>query len=69
PPGTPVYAQADSADAGTTYGAIRELDEIRGLPYNNILGPVYSAPGRGLTPKDLPLSRAKKHSLSRLPKR
>jgi len=47
PPGTPIYAQVDSADADTTYGAILELDEIRGLPYNNILGPVYSVPGPG----------------------
>jgi hypothetical protein len=40
-PGTPVYAQVDSADAATNYGAVPENHEITGEPYrNNILGPV-----------------------------
>jgi len=43
PSGTPVYAQADSADASTTYGAVLEIHEINGDPYNNISGPVLPA--------------------------
>ncbi len=39
-PGTIIYAQVDSADADTDYGAIQETHEINGTPYNNILGPV-----------------------------
>jgi hypothetical protein len=45
-PGTAVYAQVDSAKAGSDYGAVLELDEILGLPYNNIYGfflPGYSS--------------------------
>ncbi|CAG0931221.1 Collagenase ColH [Thermoflexales bacterium] len=42
PTGTPVYAQVDSLDPATTYGAVHEIHEINGLPYNNILGPVLS---------------------------
>jgi uncharacterized repeat protein (TIGR01451 family) len=38
--GTPIYAQVDSADASTTYGAVLENHEISGAPYNNIRGPV-----------------------------
>jgi uncharacterized repeat protein (TIGR01451 family) len=38
--GTAVYAQVDSAAAGSDYGAVLELHEILGLPYNNIIGPV-----------------------------
>lgn len=38
PAGTPVYAQADSARAGVGLGAVAELDELTGKPYNNILG-------------------------------
>jgi uncharacterized repeat protein (TIGR01451 family) len=38
PAGTPVYAQADSARAGIGYGAVTEMDELSGAPYNNILG-------------------------------
>ena len=38
--GTPVYAQVDSADANTTYGAVLENHEIAGGVYNNITGPV-----------------------------
>jgi hypothetical protein len=43
PIGTPVYAQVDSLDLSTTFGAVRENHEINGAPYNNILGPVLSA--------------------------
>jgi hypothetical protein len=35
-PGTLVYAQADSANAASTYGAVLENHEITGDPYNNI---------------------------------
>jgi hypothetical protein len=45
PGDTPVYAQVDSYNAATTYGAVLENHEITGAPYNNILGPVYSLPG------------------------
>ena len=40
PVGTGVYAQVDSANAATTYGAVQENHEIIGGPYNNIIGPV-----------------------------
>ncbi len=46
PPGTPVYAQVDSAGEGA-YGGVLEVHEIRGEPYNNIAGPVYAMPGLG----------------------
>jgi hypothetical protein len=57
-PGTPVYAQVDSANAATTYGAILESHEITGGAYNNVAGPAYptSATSRRAsdanTPKD-----------------
>jgi hypothetical protein len=41
PAGVPVYAQVDSADALTTWGAVLENHEILGGLYNNILGPAY----------------------------
>jgi uncharacterized repeat protein (TIGR01451 family) len=41
--GTPVYAQVDSANTGTDYGVVLEIDEIKDEPYNNIVGPVLSA--------------------------
>ncbi|HEY1014758.1 MAG TPA: hypothetical protein VGE07_18750, partial [Herpetosiphonaceae bacterium] len=34
--GTPLYAQVDSDNDATTYGAVREGHEITGGPYNNI---------------------------------
>jgi hypothetical protein len=36
PAGTPVYAQVDSANANTTYGAVLENHELSGGAYNNI---------------------------------
>ncbi len=42
PTGTPIYAQVDSYNFYTNYGAVLERHEILGLPYNNILGPVLS---------------------------
>lgn len=41
--GTPVYAQVDSFNAQTTYGAVLEFHEIMGAAYNNINGPVSAA--------------------------
>ncbi|MBN1814246.1 MAG: proprotein convertase P-domain-containing protein, partial [Anaerolineae bacterium] len=41
PTSKPVYAQVDSANAGTTYGAVLETHELGGGTYNNIAGPVY----------------------------
>ncbi|MBN1934173.1 MAG: hypothetical protein JW934_05895 [Anaerolineae bacterium] len=43
PAGTVLYAQVDSAHAGTTYGGVLESHEITGGVYNNVLGPVISA--------------------------
>jgi uncharacterized repeat protein (TIGR01451 family) len=40
--GVPVYVQVDSANAGTTYGAVLEGHEMVGGPYNNIAGPAYA---------------------------
>jgi len=44
PAGTPVYAQVDSYNELTNYGAVLEYHEIYGYPYNNILGPVLVVP-------------------------
>lgn len=41
-PGTSIYAQVDSAHAGTQNGAILESHEYVNGPYNNIAGPVAS---------------------------
>jgi len=38
PAGTPVYAQVDSAAAGSSYGAVLEEHEMLAWPYNNIAG-------------------------------
>jgi hypothetical protein len=51
-PGTPVYAQVDSANALTDYGGVLEIHEARGGTYNNVSGPVFvaaalHAPGGG----------------------
>jgi hypothetical protein len=40
--GTPIFAQVDSANANTTYGALLETDEITNDAYNNILGPILA---------------------------
>jgi hypothetical protein len=45
PAGTPIYAQVDSHDPATTYGALLEDHEQTGEPYNNIFGPVYVVGG------------------------
>ena len=45
--GTPVYAQVDSANALTAYGAVLESHEITGGAYNNIGGPAKTVPDPG----------------------
>jgi len=47
--GTPVWAQVDSANADTDYGAVLENHEITGGEYNNINGPVPSTATFGAT--------------------
>jgi uncharacterized repeat protein (TIGR01451 family) len=41
-PNTPLYAQVDSANTGTNYGAVLESHELAEGYYNNIIGPAYS---------------------------
>jgi len=53
--GTPVYAQVDSANAETDYGAVLEDHEIRGAPYDNVAGPVVSTAGDGVGEPDMEL--------------
>jgi hypothetical protein len=43
--GTPIYAQVDSASAGSSNGGIAEIHEVQGGAYNNILGPVLATGG------------------------
>ena len=50
PAGTVFYAQVDSYNADTTYGAVLETHEIAGGPYNNIGGPFISASTVGIEP-------------------
>ncbi len=45
--GVPVYVQLDAYHPDTDYGAVLELDEILGLPYNNITATV-SVGGAGV---------------------
>jgi len=42
PTGTVLFAQVDSADVATTYGAVLEQHEEFNQAYNNILGPVVT---------------------------
>lgn len=67
PAGTPIYAQADSYNQATNYGAVLETHEIVGGPYNNILGPVFSVPGAAGAP--LPTMGADPPASSGLPAR
>ncbi len=48
PAGTVVYAQVDSANANTSYGAVWETHEMVGGPYNNITGPVVATTAAGV---------------------
>lgn len=45
PPGTPIYAQVDSANADDDNGGVLEDHEANGGTYNNIFGPVISGSG------------------------
>jgi hypothetical protein len=67
PAGTSVYAQADSYNEATTYGAVLETHEVTGGPYNNILGPVLSVPGAAGAP--LPVMGGNPPASSGLPER
>ncbi len=49
--GVPIYVQVDSANAGTTHGAVLESHEIAGGAYNNISGPVYLTSVAGGVPE------------------
>ncbi len=44
PAGTCLYVQVDSANAGTTYGAVRETHEWNGGPYDNITIQMLASP-------------------------
>ena len=67
-PNTSIYAQVDSADMATTYGAVLETHEINGGPYNNILGSVLS--GSGMTGQTLaPLIDRPSLRIAQLPRR
>jgi VCBS repeat-containing protein len=65
---TPVYAQVDSADITTTYGAVLETHEIAGETYNNISSTLSTADVTGLA---LPPANgtSRSSSLSGLPPR
>jgi hypothetical protein len=57
PVGTDVYAQVDSLNLDTTYGAVEETHEIVGERYNNIVGPVFSTASAGQVPMPTTSSR------------
>jgi hypothetical protein len=40
--GTRLFAQVDSFNANTSFGAVLETHELAGGPYNNISGPIAS---------------------------
>jgi hypothetical protein len=68
---TPVYAQVDSANAETSYGAVLEAHEITSAAYNNIAGPALPTAGGetrtpGIEPSNQPFQRA---DLPRRPKK
>ncbi len=50
PVGSSIYAQVDSANADTDYGAVLESHEMDGGAYNNIYGPALSGLGVGVAP-------------------
>ncbi len=60
--GAPVYAQVDSANAGTTYGGVLENHEIAGGPYNNI-GSTTVAPAAHLPASFWSLPEGNPHAL------
>jgi hypothetical protein len=53
--GTQVYAQVDSANTETTYGAVLEIHEISGDAYNNVAGPVGSTVAGSEGPSSSPI--------------
>ncbi len=56
--GTPIYVQVDSANVGTTFGAVRESHEIVNGTYNNVSGPVVSTLNVAGNPPLPPLANA-----------
>jgi uncharacterized repeat protein (TIGR01451 family) len=63
--GTEVYAQVDSYSSDNTYGNIREIDEIRREPYNNIGHVAVPAGSSSANANSTPeLSIASGHSLT-----
>jgi hypothetical protein len=69
-PGAPVYAQVDSYNADTTYGAVLERHEIRGEPYNNVAGPVVATGlGSGKAAEPNATGGGRPHWSSNLPPR
>jgi uncharacterized repeat protein (TIGR01451 family) len=68
PAGTQIYVQVDSANVGTTYGAVLESHEITGGTYNNITGTISISSAR--QPARLPSGKSEQHALhSNLPSR
>ncbi|MFP4395676.1 MAG: hypothetical protein ACLFTI_10480, partial [Anaerolineales bacterium] len=72
PEGTVIYAQVDSVDVETDYGAVQEDHEIIGGPYNNIIGPIYSIAERAAStrlslPRPSPTSQKDPGDLPRRP--
>jgi uncharacterized repeat protein (TIGR01451 family) len=70
-PGDTVYAQVDSSNAVTTYGAVRENHEITGGPYNNV-SDEFTVQGFGATsPPVLSLDEGPEQDISKtsLPER
>jgi PKD repeat protein len=68
PAGTALYAQVDSANATTSYGAVLETHEILNWPYNNILGPVLSMASETVESPPNPMVAIPREN-SRLPER
>jgi hypothetical protein len=61
PAGTLMYAQVDSANVGTTYGAVLESHEITGGTYNNISSTTSISSTRQTT--KLPFGNSEQHAL------
>ena len=61
--GTAVYAQVDSANTNTNYGAVLESHEINGGSYNNILGPIISTTTLNVSRENSDLSQYQGNNL------
>lgn len=64
PEGAIIYAQVDSVNTETDYGAVQESHEIINGTYNNIIGPIYSTARAATsihTPRDEPMHRGDSH--------